>query len=175
MLKTSRKADFLITVLRETDLTEECKRRFFIAILSDETHGVLRLTQPGSVQHDAVFNVIALLKDNCNDPKVWRDAEASASAAAGVAISVATSAAEMAAGAAARAAASAAAGSLGAAAWAASGHVAATETVAAAEEAWVASGHAAAEEVWMAAAEYAAEVHYSWMTVTFEQLLRETK
>ena len=70
------------TILQQNNLTPDQRRRFFLAILSDENHGVLKLTEPGSLQHTAISNVIALLNDNCQDPKVWQVARTAAEAAA---------------------------------------------------------------------------------------------
>jgi hypothetical protein len=118
-------------------------RRFFLAILGDETHGVLRLTQPGSLQHTAISQVIALLNDNCQDHLTWEKAWAA---------SWASGAAEA------------------AAAWAAEA-CAAEEKMWAAT--WAAEATRAAHWASKSASENAAENHYSWMAHILSNLLQQ--
>lgn len=167
------------SILCENDFTSEIIRRFFLVILGDEAHGVLRLTKPGSPQHTAVSNVIALLNDNCNDKRCWRNAETAAWAAAifavqgtfraaartALAIASREAWAEWTAKSAARAAAAWDAGEAWAAAAMSAWNAAAWE----ARDAFGAAVFATPE----AAGAAAREAHYQWMADAIIQLQKE--
>lgn len=174
------------TLLQQNDLTKEQKRRFFLAILSDESHGVLKLTEPGSLQYTAISNVIALLNDNCQDPKVWQAARTAAEAAEAAARKAGFAAArtgwaaarvttEDILGSAARAAAEAAEAAWCAGAAADAATLAAGLPIVVANAAWAAAEATAWKAMANAliASQDAAERHYQWMALILSQILKE--
>jgi len=133
--------------------TPEQLRRFLLAILSDEKHGALRHASAGSLSHFAISNVIALLNDNCKDPKIWEEASGYAIRATHC-IGKSSSAVRE----------------------ALSAYKAATSVRA---ELWEASGGAKQAKVFAAgesaqwAAKAAGESHYAWMADTLIQILKQ--
>lgn len=150
----------LHTMIKQT--TPEQRRRFFLAILSDETHGVLLHVTAGSEQELAISEVIYLLKSNCKDRGIWEVAcavaaytsaeiRAACDAAGAVAVEAwAVNAAEWA------ARACAEAGKIG--------ELGSAETTA-----WV----AAQAFLWAALKAVAEDDHYQWMAHTLTQLMKE--
>jgi len=68
-------------LLQERD-TSDIWRQFAIWLLVDEEHGVIRFTNPGSLQYNAILQVADLYIDDYQNKKVWKDAEKEARAVA---------------------------------------------------------------------------------------------